>query len=148
MRKYSIIFTKFLLSMDLLFNMSNILTNFKYGLDSILDSMKLKKNDSILKLPRKLFIGIMKFIGYILYGLHSSVKRFFESIRDITNYYFGTELRFKINKNLDENDLSKKWYLYDVLTETSKSNLKSRLFKLKDLFTVYSKVSTRGNKYY
>jgi hypothetical protein len=144
MKKNSLIVTKFLLSMDLLFNMSNIFANFKYGLDSILDSMTLKKTDSYLQLPKKIIIGIIRFIWFIFYGIHGSLRKFIESIRDITNYYFGGTVTFKLNKTLSEDDLSKKWYLYNVLTEPSKKGLHNRLFYSKDFYSIYAKLFNRG----
>jgi hypothetical protein len=146
MKKYSLIVTKFLLSMDLLFNVSNIFTNFKYGFDSILDSMTLKKNDTFIHLPKKFMIGIIKFIGFILYGINSSVRKFIESIRDITNYYFGGAMAFKLNKNLNEDDLSKKWYLYNVLTEASRAGLARKLYDIKDVYSLYTKSFNRDYK--
>jgi hypothetical protein len=140
MKKYSTIITKFLLSIDLIFNVSNVFTNFKYGLDSMLDSMSLKRSHSISRVPRRMIIGLFRFVGFVLLGVNSSIKKILDSVRDLTNYYFGYTMPLHISKELTTEDLSKRWYIYDAVI-----NRKPTISK--NMYFFYTRAFSRGNEY-
>jgi hypothetical protein len=147
MKKNNEIITKYLLSMDILLNVSNIFKHFKYGLDSIFDSIKLKKNDSLLLLPKQVVFGILNFFLIILYGFNSSLVKFISQVRNLTDFYYGNTIKFKINEKIGEEDLKKTWCLYSTLNEESKLQLNKKfMFSKKFYFYLNSSLYNDYNK--
>lgn len=147
MKKNNEIITKYLLSMDILLNVSNIFKHFKYGLDSIFDSIKLKKNDSFLMLPKQVVFGIINFFLIIIHGFNSSLIKFLSQVRNLTDFYYGNTIKFKINEKMGEEDLKKNWYIYSTLNEGSKDQFNKKfMFSKKFYFYLNSSLYNDYNK--
>jgi hypothetical protein len=146
MKKNNKIITQYILSVDILLNISNIFENFKYGLDSIFDSIKLKKHQSIFNFPKQLTIGLLRFIGFFVYGFSSSIGKFFVSLKNLTYFYYGSTLKIKINQEITEEEMKKKWFIYNAMTPESKAMFNNRYIEYKKLFT-FMRYSTRYGKY-
>lgn len=144
MKKNNELITKYILNVDILMSVSNIFENFKYGLDSIFDSIKLKRNDSIFRLPKQILIGLLKFVGFFIYGISSSVTKFFVSLRNLTYYYYGNTLKLIINSDITEEDLKFKFFGFDALTEDSRKQLQNQIFVNKKFYMFYRYATIYG----
>ncbi len=144
MRKNNEIITKYLLSIDILLNVSNIFKHFKYGFDSIFDSIKLKKSDSIFKLPKQLVFGIFHSALLFINGINSSLIQFFVQLKNITDFYYGNTIRYKINPQFGEIDLKRKWFFYNCLRENSKKELSKKFMFSKKIY-FYLNTSLNGD---
>src|SRR5690606_20186664 len=113
------IFAKYLFSADILFNLNNLFRNFKYGIGSIMESMKIKQQQSIIMLPKQIAVGVFKFCLYILYGFYSSTSKFFISFRNLLNLiYRPSKVQVDIFSDF-EKKIKNNFFLYKAIKEES-----------------------------
>ena len=143
MKTNSQIITKYILSADILFNINNIFKNFKYGIDSIIDSMKIKKNQSALIYPKRLFYGILSFFSFLLYGVNSSLLKFLSTLRNLTKFVYGKTVSIKEITECEQ-EWKRHWMGYDLLADKSRSYYPA-YFKNKMLHFVFTRVYLYGN---
>ena len=142
--KKNSIFAKYLFSADILFNLNNLFRNFKYGIGSIMESMKIKRKQSIIMLPKQLAGGLFTFCLYILYGFYSSTTKFFLSLKNLLNLIYRPS-RVQIDVFYDfEKKMKNSFFLFKALKEESKINFKKYFYHSKHLYFLTRKSMELG----
>ncbi len=117
-KKKYFIMINLLFSLDVLI-LSNLIRHFKYGLNSFLNSFKLKQRESVLKLPWKITLGFMNFNRYLFLGVATSATSFLRSFDDLSRYYLGFNKRYAIGKFFSEEQYAGKFCVFNALTAQS-----------------------------
>lgn len=125
------ILTQYLFSTGILFNFNNLFKNFKYGFGSIMESMNIKKKQSILMLPKQLLEGGLRLCKPVLLWL----KAILNPIRKLMNLLFLPTSRVQVDIFHDfEKRMKTSFYLFKCLKEESKVNFKKYFYHSKHLY--------------
>lgn len=116
-KKYYIMLN-LLFSLDILM-VSNIFRHFQYGINSFLNSFKLKSRDSLLKLPVNICFGFLNFLRYLFLGVASSTTSFLKSFDDLSRYYLGLSRRSCLDRYYDEEYYNNKFCIHKAVVPKS-----------------------------
>ena len=124
------ILTKYLFSTGILFNFNNIFKNFKYGFGSIMESMKTRKKQSIMMVPKQILEGGLRVCTYFIVW----VKNILNPIRKLMNLVFMSS-RVQVDIYYDfEKRMKNNFSLFKCLKEDSKLNFRKYLYHSKPLY--------------
>jgi len=117
-KKKYFIMINLLFSLDILI-LSNLIRHFKYGVNSFLNSIKLKQRESVLKLPLNVALGFLNLNRYLFLGVATSATSFLRSFDDLSRYYLGFNKRFAIERFYNQEQYASKFCVFNALTAQS-----------------------------